>query len=154
MKKFFIAGIVAAFAMQFAQAATVCDAKTSLNDARSNLVAMVGLSDKKAEDGGGEEVLNTLREKVNTATTSLETAIKTLADENSEGAAAVVVATLDKTWSEFKGTRESEIMPNVYSGKKAEAKIIATGVQKERMSIMNDSISKLGGDSCEEAAAE
>ncbi|MFK5970225.1 MAG: hypothetical protein QM487_08935 [Candidatus Marithrix sp.] len=152
MKKLFITGIVAAFAMQFAQAGTVCDAKSSLNDARTNLVAMVGLSDKKAEDGGGEEVLNSLREKVNTATTSLETAIKTLGDEHTDGAGAVVVATLDKTWNEFKGTRESEIMPNVYSGKKAEAKAIATGVQAERMDVMNDSISKLGGDKCEEAA--
>ncbi|MBE9563486.1 MAG: hypothetical protein IMF12_11565 [Proteobacteria bacterium] len=154
MKKLFITGIVAAFAMQFAQASTICDAKTSLNDARTNLVAMVGLSDKKAEDGGGEEVLNALREKVNIATTSLETAIKTLADESKDGAGAVVVSTLDKTWNEFKGTRESEIMPNVYSGKKAEAKVIATGVQAERMAVMNDSITKLGGNSCEEEVAK
>jgi len=150
MKNIIFTSMIAAFAMQFAQAATICDAKTSLNDARTNLVGMVGISDKAAEEGIKAE-LDTLREKVNTATTSLETAIEALKSENAEGAAAESVATLDKTWGEFKETRESEIMPNVYSGKKDEAKAIATGVQAERMQAMNGAIASLGGDSCEEA---
>ncbi|MDM8564495.1 MCP four helix bundle domain-containing protein [Candidatus Halobeggiatoa sp. HSG11] len=150
MKKLFITGIIAAFAMQFAQASTVCDAKTSLNDARSNLVEMVGMSDKAAEEGIKAE-LDALREKVNAATTNLKTAIAALEGENAETASKDVVATLKTTWADFENTRESEIMPNVYSGKKADAKAIATGIQAERMAVMNDSISKLGGDSCEEA---
>ncbi|MCK5877673.1 MAG: hypothetical protein KAG43_08555 [Candidatus Marithrix sp.] len=151
MTKLLITGIIAAFAMQFAQASTICDAKTSLNDARTNLVGMVGMSDKAAEEGVKAE-LDALREKVNAATTGLETAITTLEGENAETASKAVVETLKTTWGEFKNTRESEIMVHVYKGEKAEAKAIATGIQAERIAVMNDSVTKLGGDSCEEAA--
>jgi hypothetical protein len=45
-------------------------------------------------------------------------------------------------------------VPAIYAGDNAKAKEIATGVQAERMKAMNDVVSALGGDKCEEPKKE
>ena len=127
------------FTMQLAQSATICDMKTALGDARSNLVDMVGSTDKAEQEG--------LKAKVDAATTDLEAATSAmLSDDNKDDDADL--ATFEKTWADFKNTRETEIVPAVYAGDNAKAKEIATGIQAERMSIMNGIISSHGGDDC------
>jgi len=142
MKKLVIVGMAAAsmFTMQLAHSATICDMKTALGDARSNLVDMVASTDKAEQEG--------LKAKVDAATTELEGATSAmLGDDNKDDDADL--ATFEKTWADFKDTRESEIVPAIYAGDNAKAKEIATGVQAERMSVMNGVISSHGGDDCQ-----
>ena len=141
MKKSLIVGIIAAsmLAMQLSQAATICDVKANLGNARSSLVAMVGSKDK-AEQAA-------LRDKVNDASTKLEEAYAAmLGDDNKADD-----ADLDKfkeTWEAFKETRETEIIPAVEKGDTKTAKDIAQGVQADRMKVMNGVVADLGGDDC------
>jgi len=142
MKKLLIGGMVAAsmFATQLSQAATICDVKTNLNDARSNLVEMVKTGDKAGSDSA-------LRAKVNEATTKLEAAYTAmLGDDNKVDDADL--GKFKETWEAFKNTRETEIMPALADGDTDKAKGIAQGVQKGRMGTMNGVVKKLGGDDC------
>ena len=141
MKKLVVAGMAVAsiFTMQLAHSATICDMKTALGDARSNLVDMVGSTDKAEQEG--------LKAKVDAATADLEAATSAmLSDDNKDDDADL--ATFEKTWADFKNTRETEIVPAIYAGDNAKAKEIATGIQAERMSVMNGIISSHGGDDC------
>ena len=47
------------------------------------------------------------------------------------------------TWSEFKKTRETELVPAILAGKQEEGDRLATGVQKERYKKMMDLLSQL-----------
>jgi hypothetical protein len=141
MKKLLITGMVFAsmFAMQLLQAATICDVKVALSDARSNLVTMVGSTDKAEQEA--------LKVKIDEATTRLEEAYGAmLNDDNADD--DVQLNTFKETWAAFKNTRETEIVPAIYAGKNADAKAIATGIQAERMKVMNDVVQALGGDDC------
>lgn len=141
MKKLLIGGMVAVsmFAMQLSQAATICDVKANLSDARSNLVAMVNSSDK-AEQA-------TLRTKVNEATTKLKEAYTAmLGDDNKADDAAL--SKFKTIWEAFENTRETGIIPAVEKGDSKTAKAIAQGVQAKRMKIMNRIVGKLGGNDC------
>ncbi len=143
MKKLLIGGMVAAsmFAMQLSQAATICDVKASLNDARTKLVEMVKSGDKAAKGEG------TLRNQVDAATTKLEEAYEAmLADDNKADDAKV--GTFKETWEAFKNTRETGIMPALAKGDVKTAKDLAGSVQKERLGVMNGIVKELGGDDC------
>jgi hypothetical protein len=141
MKKILVTSLAAAsiFTIQIAQSATICDVKSALGSARSNLVDMVASTDKAEQEG--------LKAKIDSATTDLETAVGAmLGDDNADDDDKL--GTFKSTWDEFKGTRESEIVPAIYAGDNAKAKEIATGVQAERMGVMNGVVSDLGGDDC------
>jgi len=43
-------------------------------------------------------------------------------------------------WGDFKKTRDGEIIPQIYAGKKAEAKALASGIQAERMKKMKGTL--------------
>jgi hypothetical protein len=147
MKNVLIIGVAVSsiFVTQLASAATICDVKLALGDARSNLVSMVGSKDKAEQEA--------LKAKVDEATTKLEETTKAmLADDNKDDDEKLT--TFEKTWAEFKGTREADIVPAIYAGDNAKAKEIATGVQAERMKAMNEVVSALGGDKCEEPKKE
>ncbi len=107
MKKLLISGIIALFAMQLVQAATICDAKVGLAEARLNLMMMV-MSTDKAEH-------NALKVDIDTASTALEMAMTAmLKDENKTDDAQLT--NLQSTWAAFKNTRETEIIPAVRAG--------------------------------------
>jgi hypothetical protein len=142
MKKLVLVSMAAAsiFTMQLAHSATtICEVKSALGDARSNLVDMVASTDKAEQEA--------LKAKVDAATTELEAATSSmLGDDNKDDDGDL--ATFEKTWADFKNTRETEIVPAIYAGDNAKAKDIATGIQKERMGVMNGVVSSLGGDDC------
>lgn len=104
--------------------ATAEDACAALGEARSHLVAMVDAADKATQDD--------LKGKVHAASAKLDEILAAM----SKGPDAAKANEFKAVWEEFKKTRESEIIPNVYAGKKAEAKAIASGVQAERMKKM------------------
>ena len=146
MKNFVIGTVmaIAFLAVQIVQAASVCDIKTGLQNARENLVAMLDAADKAAQED--------LKKSVDEASTSLETAVEAmLADANTSEDNKDKLNQFKATWMAFKETRENEIVPAIYAGKKADAKALATGIQAERMTTMKDLLKELGGDGCEAA---
>ncbi len=140
MKKLLISGIIAIFAMQLVQAATICDAKMSLAEARLNLMMMVMSTEKIEQDA--------LKAEIDAASIGLEKAMTAmLKDENKTD--DVQLTTLQDTWAAFKNTRETEIVPAIRAGNNDKAIAIATGIQGERMEIMNNVVQALNGDNCD-----
>jgi hypothetical protein len=44
-------------------------------------------------------------------------------------------------WERFKKTRQTQIIPAIYSGKVSQARQIATGIQAERLAMMQNIMS-------------
>jgi LysM repeat protein len=107
-----------------ANAATPESACANLAEARTELVGMV------AETNPAK--LDDLKAKVHAASDKLDADLATMAS----GADAAKAAEFQPVWEAFKKTRETEIIPDVYAGKNADAKAIATGIQAERMAKM------------------
>ncbi|MCK5521791.1 MAG: MCP four helix bundle domain-containing protein [Thiomargarita sp.] len=139
MKKLLISGMIAFFAMQWVQAATICDARIALAEARLNLMMLIVSTDKAEQDD--------LKVEIDKASIELEKAIAAmLKDENKTDDAQLT--TLEKTWGEFKDTREAKIIPAVRGGDYEKAFEIALGIQAERMNTMDEKIQELNGDNC------
>jgi len=139
MKKLLISTMIALFAMQLVQAATICDAKVALAEARLNLMMMVMSTEKTEHDA--------LKVEIDTASAALELAIAAmLKDENKIDDGQLT--TLQDTWAAFKNTREAEIIPTIRAGNNDKAIEIATGIQAERMDTMDGLIQTLNGDNC------
>jgi Four helix bundle sensory module for signal transduction len=125
MKRFATWLISAAFLLVAGFAhATPEAACTALGEARTHLVAMLDATDKATQDD--------LKGKVHAASAKLDEVLAAM----SKGPDAAKASEFKAVWEEFKNTRETEIIPHVYAGKKAEAKAIATGIQAERMKKM------------------
>mgnify|MGYP001765543505 CR=1 FL=1 len=118
---------VATLSATGAQAAPADDACAALMEARGHLVAMIGSSDKAANDG--------LKDKIQAASAKVDATVAAMAKSYNAGDEAKAAA-FKPTWEDFKKTRETEIIPLVYAGKNADAKAIATGIQAERMGKM------------------
>ncbi|MEN8218156.1 MAG: MCP four helix bundle domain-containing protein [Pseudomonadota bacterium] len=139
MKKLLISGIIAFLSMQLVQAETICDARTALADARFNLMMMVMSTDKAEQDA--------LKVEIDKASADLEGAIAAmLKDKNKTDDSQVAI--LQETWTAFKNTRETEIVPAIYAGDNMKAIGIATGIQAGRMMTMDGIIQALNGDNC------
>jgi hypothetical protein len=104
-----------------AQAGASDDACKALMEARSNLVAMLETSDKAMLDGQ--------KAKVEAASAKLEEIIAAMA----KGPDAARANEFNAVWGDFRKTRDGEIIPQIYAGKKADAKALASGIQAERM---------------------
>ncbi|MDM8569346.1 MCP four helix bundle domain-containing protein [Thiotrichales bacterium HSG1] len=137
--KHILISLMIMLSMTMVQAATICDAKIALADARLNLMMMVMSTDKVEQDA--------LRVEINTASTNLDGAVGAmLKDENKTD--DVQLNSFNETWTAFRNTRETEIIPAVYAGDNDKAIAIATGVQAERMAAMDGVIQALNGDNC------
>ena len=100
------------------------DACKALMEARGHLVTMLDASDKATQDD--------LKGKVQAASAKLDEVLAAMA----KGPDAAKTKDFKVVWEEFRKTRDNEIIPDIYAGKKAEAKALATGVQAERMKKM------------------
>ena len=118
---------IATLSTSAAQAAPADDACASLMEARGHLVAMIGSSDKAANDG--------LKGKIQAASAKVDASVNAMMKSYNAGDEAKAAA-FKPVWEAFKNTREGEIIPLVYAGKNADAKAIATGIQAERMGKM------------------
>jgi hypothetical protein len=107
-----------------AHAGTPDDACKTLMEARGYLVTMLDSTDKATQDE--------LKAKVYAASTKLDGVLAAMA----KGPDAAKATEFKTVWVEFRKTRDNEIIPYCYAGKKAEAKALATGVQAERMKKM------------------
>lgn len=122
-----VTAVLASLSFGGAQAAPADDACAALMEARGHLVAMIGSSDRAANDG--------LNAKIQAASARLDATVAAMAKSYNAGDEARAAA-FKPTWEDFKKTREGEIIPLVQAGKNADAKAIATGIQAERMGKM------------------
>ena len=100
------------------------DACKALMEARGHLVTMLDTTDKATQDD--------LKAKVNAASGKLDEVLAAMA----KGPDAAKATDFKMVWEEFRKTRDMEIIPYIYAGKKAEAKALATSIQAERMKKM------------------
>lgn len=106
-----------------AWATPTSDACATLAEARISLYWMVSAKDKSA--------LDTLKAKMQAASTKLDSALVGMT-----GANARVAADFKAVWDQFTATRDNEIIPGLYKGNADDAKKITDGVQYERLAKM------------------
>ncbi|CAD5373175.1 conserved exported hypothetical protein [Rubrivivax sp. A210] len=116
-----------------AQAQDFADLRTKLSAARESLVTMLVNKDKRGADH--QKVVKDTADAVSAALTKLKPAAGKEAQFKE----------LVETWNAFKKTRETELVPAILAGKDEEARKIAGGVQKERITKCQQLVGELGG---------
>jgi hypothetical protein len=118
-------------------AAPVDDFQTALMSARQHLVDMIGAPNAAAQDQH-HAALTQASEQADAAIAAA------LGDPATSKEQKAKWETLQKTWEDFKKTREGEIVPKVRAGEVDAAKAIAQGVQAERLATMKSLLGELG----------
>ncbi len=106
-----------------ARADAVSNVCAALANARTALYSMLNAKDKSTKDA--------LNAKVQEASSKLKSALAGMT-----GIDAKAAADFKALWDQFKITRDTQIIPAIYSGDADEAKKIADGIQSERLSKM------------------
>lgn len=117
----------AAFANEFA------DLRGSLSAARESLVTMMLNKDKRGAD----------QQKLVKETADAVSA--KLAKMKAPAGKEAQFKELVDTWNAFKKTRETELVPAILAGKEDEARKLAGGIQKERITKAQQLVGELGG---------
>lgn len=123
---FFVLFAVVAHAGEFG------DLKKKISDARESFVTMLKDKDKRGEDQ--QKLVKDTADAVSAAIAEIKATDDKLA----------LFKELADTWSDFKKTREMELVPMLLSDNQEEAEKIAGGIQKERMKKINDLCDALG----------
>lgn len=126
MKKL-LAGLVVSsflFIAVSAQAGQFGDLITKIGEARNALLVMEKYSDKRGADQ--QKLVKDTADAVSSMLAKMK------APEGKE----VKFKELVDTWSAFKKTRESQLVPSILSGKKDDAFKAAHGMQQERLDTM------------------
>ena len=109
------------------------DLRGSLSAARESLVTMLLNKDKR-----GVDQQKLVKETADAVSTKLA---KMKAPAGKEAQFKELV----DTWNAFKKTREVELVPALLAGKEDEARKLAGGVQKERITKAQQLVAELGG---------
>lgn len=136
MKRFFSLLFVALLSLttaQWAHANEFSDLRTQLSAARESLVTMLTNKDKRGPD----------QQKIVKDTADAVSAH--LAKMKAPAGKEAQFKTLVDNWNAFKKTREVELVPAILAGKDDEARKIAGGIQKERITKCQEMVSELGG---------
>lgn len=126
MKSFLV--VFCVFISSQVMGSTAEDCKPKVDKARSTLLELMG-------GKVSEEQQKAVKDSANVAHTCIME-IKAPGHE-------AKVAELQKVWSEFKATRENELVPLILAGKKEEAKKIGGGIQSERIGKVKSIIQQL-----------
>lgn len=123
MKKMFaiFAAVILAGISTIANAGEFGDLKTAMSDARESLVAMMVHKDKRGADQ--QKVVKDTADAVSAQ----------LAKMKAPAGKEAQFKELVENWNAFKNTREKELVPAILKGNDGEAKKIAGGIQKERI---------------------
>jgi hypothetical protein len=136
MKRQFLSlviGLAALAAAPWAYANEWADLRTELSAARESLVTMLVNKDKRGADH--QKVVKDTANAVSAHLAKLKAPAGKEAQFNE----------LVSAWNAFKKTRETELVPAILAGKDDEAKKIAGGVQKERITKCQQMVGELGG---------
>jgi hypothetical protein len=129
---FFVA-VMGLTASSWAQANEFSDLRTELSAARESLVTMMTNKDKRGAD----------QQKIVKATADAVSAH--LAKMKAPAGKEAQFKELNEAWNAFKKTRETELVPAILAGKEDEARKLAGGIQKERITKCQQLVSDLGG---------
>ena len=109
------------------------DLRGKLSAARESLVTMLVNKDKRGADH--QKVVKDTADAVSAQLSKL----KAPAGKEAQ------MKELVETWNAFKKTREVELVPAILAGKDDEAKKLAGGIQKERITKCQQLVGELGG---------
>jgi len=129
----FLVALLALMAPTWASANEFADLRTELSAARESLVTMMTNKDKRGAD----------QQKIVKATADAVSA--RLAKMKAPAGKEAQFKELVETWNAFKKTREVELVPAILAGKDDEARKIAGGIQKERITKCQQLVGDLGG---------
>ena len=124
---------IAVFAAPWAHANDFTDLRTELSAARESLVTMMVNKDKRGADQ--QKLVKDTANAVSAHLAKLKAPAGKEAQFNE----------LLENWNAFKKTRETELVPAILAGKDDEAKKIAGGIQKERITKCQQLVGELGG---------
>jgi hypothetical protein len=116
---------------------SLCDAKTSLADARFNLMMMANSTDKTEQDAYLVEI--------DKASTDFEKVLAAMLKDEIDNDQFTA---LQETWTVFKNTRETEIIPAIRAGDN-EKVLEINDIQAERLNTMIGIIQALSEDNCD-----
>ncbi len=136
MYKLFSSFAIAIAALTFStwsSANEFSDLRTELSAARESLVTMLTNKDKRGAD----------QQKIVKATADAVSA--RLAKLKAPAGKEAQFKELVDNWNAFKKTREVELVPAILAGKEDEARKLAGGVQKERITKCQEMVGELGG---------
>ncbi len=135
MKKLLATAIAVAAltASSWAHANEWSDLRTKLSTARETLVTMLTNKDKRGPDQ--QKIVKDTADAVSAALAKLKAPA---------GKEAQFKELVDN-WNAFKKTRETELVPAILAGKDDEARKIAGGIQKERITKCQQMVGELGG---------
>lgn len=125
--------VLALTAAPWAAANEFSDLRTKLSAARESLVTMLVNKDKRGADQ--QKVVKDTADAVSAA----------LAKMKAPAGKEAQFKELVDTWNAFKKTREAELVPAILAGKDDEAKKLAGGIQKERITKCQQLVGELGG---------
>lgn len=128
-----VVGFAALAACPWAMANEWADLRTDLSAARESLVTMLVNKDKRGADH--QKVVKDTANAVSARLAKLKAPAGKEAQFNE----------LVTAWNAFKKTRETELVPAILAGKDDEAKKIAGGIQKERITKCQQMVGELGG---------
>ena len=117
----------------WAHANEFTDLRAQLSAARESLVTMLVNKDKRGADH--QKVVKDTADAVSASLAK----IKAPAGKEAQ------FKELVENWNAFKKTREVELVPAILAGKEDEAKKIAGGIQKERITKCQQLVGELGG---------
>ena len=109
------------------------DLRTELSAARESLVTMMTNKDKRGAD----------QQKIVKSTADAVSAH--LAKMKAPAGKEAQFKELNEAWNAFKKTREVDLVPAILAGKDDEARKIAGGIQKERITKCQQLVGDLGG---------
>ena len=120
-------------ASQWAFANEFTDLRSQLSAARESLVTLMVNKDKRGADQ--QKLVKNTADAVSAA----------LAKVKAPAGKEAQFKELVETWNAFKKTREVELVPAILAGKDDEAKKLAGGIQKERITKCQQLVGELGG---------
>jgi hypothetical protein len=125
--------LLALTAAPWANANEFATLRTELSAARESLITLLTNKDKRGADH--QKVVKDTADAVSAR----------LAKMKAPAGKEAQFKELVDNWNAFKKTREEELVPAILSGKDAEAKKLAGGVQKDRYTKCQQMVSELGG---------
>lgn len=136
MLKSFLSAVVMLAAVSFSSSAMAneyAELRGQLSAARESLVTMLTNKDKRGPDQ--QKVVKDTADAVSARLAKL----KAPAGKEAQ------LKELNEVWGAFKKTREAELVPAILAGREDEAKKLAGGIQRERITRCQQLVGELGG---------
>lgn len=116
-----------------AQANEFSELRSQLSAARESLVTMLTNKDKRGADQ--QKLVKDTADAVSAK----------LARMKAPAGKEAQFKELNETWAAFKKTREADLVPAILAGRDDEARKLAGGIQRERITRCQELVSELGG---------